>query len=141
MISAILVALQDKAFATGYHECFSEENIKGDDSNEEYNPNKGLVDSLTRACGNVLKRNSLSGEKKNTILYQYESIKQVNALVGKTLPKTKKSNHILKDLIDDLNQNVMPYVNSDVFDDNSTHSSLDTREVTVKQGSCLHRHI
>lgn len=116
LISAILVALQDKAFATGYPEYFSEENIKADDADEEYNPNKDLVDALISACGNVLKRNRLSGEKKNTILYQYESIKQVNAFIGRILPKTKKPNRILKDLIDDLNQNVMPYVNSDVFD-------------------------
>lgn len=109
LISAILVALQDRVFATSYSEHFVDATI--DD-----NPNEELVKSLIEACKRVLSRNKITDKKAETILFEYESIKQVSAFIGKIEPKTKKPNRVLRDLIDDLNQNVMPYVNSDVFD-------------------------
>ena len=80
------------------------------------NPNEELVKSLIEACKRMLRKNKIKDKKADTILFEYESIKQVIAFVGKIEPKTKKPNRVLRDLIDDLNQNVMPYVNSDVFD-------------------------
>lgn len=112
LISAILVALQDKAFATGYSEYFS------DDHDIDYNPNIDLVDGLIDACKRILKKNKITGSKSEVILREYEGIKQVNAFVSKTHTdnKVKVPNRVLRNLIDDLSQNVMPYVNNDVFD-------------------------
>lgn len=109
LISAILVALQDRVFALSYSEHFVDVTI--DD-----NPNEELVKSLIEACKRVLSKNKITDKKADTILFEYESIKQVNAFIGKIEPKSKKPNRVLRDLIDDLNQDVMPYVNSDVFD-------------------------
>ena len=112
LISSILVALQDKVFASGYREYFM------DIDNLDYNPNEDLVDGLIEACKRVLNKNRILDRKASTILHEYNSIKQVNAftVAAHPDPNISEPNRVLRDLIDDLNQSVMPYVNQNVYD-------------------------
>ena len=112
LISAILVALQDDAFADSYKKYH-----KNDDS-KDYNPNDSLIRALLSACENVLTRNNIPQNKREIILREYERIKQNNKFTSKSVQvkKKKKKNTILRDLIDDLNKYVVPYVSNDVFD-------------------------
>ena len=111
-ISSILVALQDNAFVDSY-----KSHHKNEDS-ESYNPNESLINSLLSSCENVLKKNKLTGEKQEIILGEYNKIRQINKFKSKetTIDKKRRKNTTLRDLIDDLNENVMPYVSSDGFD-------------------------
>lgn len=112
LISAILVALQDNAFADSY------KSHHKDDNSDDYNPNDSLISSLLSACENVLKRNSISQGKRDIILGEYQRIKQNNKFTSKSVQvkKKKQKNTILRDLIDDLNKYVIPYVSNDIFD-------------------------
>lgn len=111
LISCILVALQDDVFVDGYKKYFS-----GDDIN--YNPNEELIDGLLSACGRVLRKNQITGRKKEVILSEYDGIKQNHTFRAKTIriKKKEQTNTVLRDLIDDLSVNVIPYVSNDNFD-------------------------
>jgi len=112
LISSILVALQDMPFAEGYNKYHS------DDDDEDYNPNDDLIKSLLEACGRVLKRNSISGDKNDVILREYGKIQSNNTLRSKNIVSNKKQekNTVLRDLIDDINSNIMPYITENVYD-------------------------
>ena len=112
LISSILVALQDNAFADSYKSHHTNED------GEDYNPNESLIDSLLNSCENVLRKNNLTREKRDIIIGEYNKIKQNHQFKSKYYQGENKSqkNTILRDLIDDLNQNVIPYVSNDVFD-------------------------
>jgi len=114
LISAILVALQDNVFTNRYKEHHY------DDGSEDYNPNDSLISALLSACKNVLIKNNIPSEKRDVILREYERIKQNNKFTSKSIVKNrskkKQKNTILRDLIDDLNKYVVPYVSNDVFD-------------------------
>ena len=103
LISSILIALQDDAFVKSYRSHHG--NLQGSD----YNPNESLVRSLLGSCENVLQRSGLSHDKRGIILEEYGKIKQVHKF-------NSPENTILRDLIDDLNENVVPYVSNEVFD-------------------------
>lgn len=103
LISAILVALQDNAFVSSYKSHHT--NQGGDD----YNPNASLVKSLLYSCENVLQRSGLSQIKREVIIGEYGKIRQVHVF-------NTTGNTILRDLIDDLNDSVIPYVSNEVFD-------------------------
>ncbi len=115
LISAILVALQDAAFVDsfkGHHKHFDD---------EEYNPNQDLIKSLLQACGSVLGRNKLEDQKSEIILREYNKIRQIQKFTSRKVRATKKDtietkNTILRDLINDLNENIMPFVNANEFD-------------------------
>ena len=112
-ISSILVALQDPAFLQSYK---AHHTFKG----AHYNPNKSLITSLLQSCDNILTRNGISQEKRKTILGEYRKIEQNNILNKPTI-KDKKThvettNTLLRDLIDDISSNVLPYVNQGWFD-------------------------
>ena len=103
LISSILVALQDDVFVKSYRSHHTETESEG------YNPNESLIDALIRSCRNVLRRNNLSPEKQTIILREYDHIKQNHRF-------TSRKNTILRDLIDDLHTNVLPYVHNNWFD-------------------------
>ena len=64
-----------------------------------------------------MKKNRLSLEKRETILGEYKKIKQVQQFRSKfNQDNNNRKNTILRDLINDLNQNITPYVNNDYFD-------------------------
>jgi len=114
LISAILVALQDEAFSISFKSHYKKE----DADDPSFNPNESLIEALLQSCENVLRRNSIRGEKSKTILREYDKIKQNHILKNKTIrsERTTRNNTVLRDLIDDIYQSIMPYVNNDVFD-------------------------
>ncbi len=103
LISAILVALQDNAFVSSYKSHHTNQ------GSEDYNPNASLVTSLLNSCENVLQRSGLSSVKRNVIIGEYGKIRQVHVF-------NSPGNTILRDLIDDLNDSVVPYVSNEIFD-------------------------
>lgn len=114
-ISSILVALQDQAFLQSYkaHHLYHVQDT-------QYNPNESLIKSLLQSCENILKKNGISEKKRRTILAEYRKIEQNNKL-SKIKIKNKKTNSlqtntILRDLIDDISCNVLPYVTHGWFD-------------------------
>ena len=112
LISSILVALQDNVFVDSYKSHHDSED------SEDYNPNESLIDSLIKSCENVLKKNTLSLDKRETIIGEYKKIKQNHRFKSKffTIKNNRQKNTVLRDLIDDLNGNVLPYVSKDGFD-------------------------
>ena len=112
LISSILVALQDNVFADSYKSHHTNEDSEG------YNPNESLIDSLLSSCENVLKKKNLDAKKRETIIGEYTGIKQHIDFRSKyiTVKGNRRRNTILRDLIDDLNENVLPYVSNDGFD-------------------------
>ena len=112
LISSILIALQDNVFVDSYKSHHS----NGD--SEDYNPNESLIDSLLKSCDNVLRRNNLEQNKRETIVGEYNKIKQNHRFKSKVIQVKNNSqkNTILRDLIDDLKENVLPYVGNDGFD-------------------------
>lgn len=114
IISSILVALQDKVFANSYNEYFSD-----DESSSEYNPNDELIKGLLAACGRVLERNKISGDKQEIIIREYEKLKSNHTLRNKMISinrKTEVKNTVLRDLIKNVMENIMPYIDSNIFD-------------------------
>ena len=111
LISSILVALQDDVFTDSY-----KSHHKKDDHN--YNPNESLINSLLSSCKNVLERNGMRRDKIETILGEYKKIKQNNTFKSKYVPAKSgnQKNTILRDLIDNINEHVTPYVSNDSFD-------------------------
>ena len=112
VISAILVALQDKAFFDSYKSYYT------DDESDDYNPNAELINSLFEACKRVFTKNNISESKKELILGEYSKIKQNISFRDKyvTIRRIKKKNRILRDLISKINEHVMPYVNNNIYD-------------------------
>lgn len=113
LISAILVALQDRVFVAGYKSHHSAE------EHSNFNPNESLIGSLLISCENVLKKNNLDTLKREKIIREYEKIRQVYKFQSPTIQSNNGQNTrntILRDLIDDINENVLPYVNEDAFD-------------------------
>ena len=120
VISSILVALQDMAFTDGFEGYHI---IDDDDSDEEqesnqYNPNEDLIDGLLNACTTVLKRNKISMDKQEIILREYEKIKSNHTFRNRTVSVKRKDivNTVLRDLILDVKENIMPYINNNVYD-------------------------
>jgi type I restriction enzyme M protein len=112
-ISSILIGLQDRAFCNSYKEYHNTT-----DSNTEYNPNEELIESLLKACESVLKRNEIDIQKRTIILDEYSKIKNNNTIKSptRTESKIKKTNTVLRDLIQDIHENILPYITNDVFD-------------------------
>lgn len=112
LISSILVALQDKPFSEVYNSYHS------DDDAEDYNPNEDLIKALLSACSRVLRRNHIDGYKSEVILREYGKVRSNNTLQSKkvTVKRVEKQNTILRDLINDINENIMPYINENVYD-------------------------
>jgi 16S rRNA G966 N2-methylase RsmD len=112
LISSILVALQDKSFTSSYKAHY-------EDLSEGYNPNPEMIKDLINACQRVLLKNEIGAGKSEIIIREYEAIKQSYHLDALTITKKerkKERNTVLRDLIDDIQQNIMPYIESDKFD-------------------------
>ena len=122
VISSILVALQDGAFTNGFEDyhVIDESDFDHDDEeeNENYNPNEDLIDGLLSACTTVLKRNKISIDKQEIILREYEKIKSNHTFRNRTISIKRKDipNTVLRDLILDVKENIMPYINNNVYD-------------------------
>lgn len=105
VISSILIALQDGVFikSFGNHET-----------------NLDLAKSILIACECVLKKTDLSSESKAVIIREYEKIRHNSTLIGDSVKKKKsktyEANTILKDLIRDLKDSVMPFIRENDFD-------------------------
>lgn len=112
LISSILVALQDDAFADSYKKHHQD----ADDDN--YNPNESLINALLTACENVLKRNGIPLDKREVILGEYDKMKHNYTFKSKFIQvgNKREKNTVLRGLIDDLNEDVFPYVSNDAFD-------------------------
>ena len=109
LISSILVALQDSAFTdtfNSYHQ----------DDYEEANIE--LLEALLEACRRILNKNRITREKSEIILREYEKIKSNHTFRSKTITQKKKKvkNTVLRDLIQDINDHIMPYINKNVYD-------------------------
>lgn len=105
LISAILIALQDKPFLVGY---------------QEYRSNKDLISNLIDACKRVLKSNELEDNKTIVIIDEYSKFKNnvsfnSQYIYNKTSRKDEK-NTILRDFIILINENILPYINNSQFD-------------------------
>ncbi|MCB5288329.1 MAG: SAM-dependent methyltransferase [Candidatus Cloacimonetes bacterium] len=112
VISSMLVALQDKAFQQSY------DSYHTDDDGEDYNPNIDLSEALLKACETVLKRNQINKDKQEIILREYGKIKSNHTFRSRTIYKGKleEKNTVLRDLIDDVMKNIMPYIHHNVYD-------------------------
>lgn len=112
VISSILVALQDNVFVDSYQSHYS------DDEAEDDNPNAYIIDDLLNACNRVLKKNQITSDKKDIILREYGKIKSNHTFRSKYLVRNKIriKNRVLRDLINDVNTHIMPYINDNVYD-------------------------
>lgn len=121
VISSILVALQDGAFTSGFegYHIIDEDELNTDEhENGDYNPNEDLINGLLSACTTVLKRNKITTDKQEVILREYEKIKSNHTFRNKTISVKRKDipNTVLRDLILDVKENIMPYINNNVYD-------------------------
>lgn len=119
LISSILVALQDEAFSKTFnvytHKLSDDGNI---DFSSDYNPNESLVNQLLSSCETVLNKRGLNSSKCAVILGEYGKIKQNHILKSVSLTRRGKvvANDLLKNLIDEINSDIMPYVRQNYFD-------------------------
>ncbi|MDR0666834.1 MAG: SAM-dependent methyltransferase [Campylobacteraceae bacterium] len=119
LISSILVALQSgafpKTFSTFKHKLTIDNKI---DLASDYNPNEHLIDSLLISCESVLNERGLNEQKRKVILGEYGKIKQNHILKSISFKKKHEiiANTLLRDLIDDINKDIMPYVKQNYFD-------------------------
>lgn len=105
LISAILIALQDRPFLNSY---------------KIYDSNKDLIENLLAACERVLKTNQLDKAKTSIIIDEYSKFKNNDSFNSEIIynKKTRKEevNKILRDFIISINDNILPYVNTSQFD-------------------------
>jgi type I restriction enzyme M protein len=113
VISSILVALQDNAFTDSYRSYYSDDEVETDN-----NPNDDLIDALLNACKRVLTKNQITMDKREIILREYGKIKSNHTFRSQHITKNKHKvkNRILRDLIDDVNTHIMPYIIDNVYD-------------------------
>ena len=105
LISAILIALQDKPFLNSY---------------QEYSDNKDLIQELINACERVLKSNDLDQHKTRVVIDEYSKFKNNVAFTNQKSYNRKKKkdepNTILRDFIIRIHQEILPYINNSEFD-------------------------
>ena len=103
LISAILIALQDSVFV---------------DSFNKYEKNFYLVKEMLGACSRVLEKNKISDKRKDTILHEYSKIQHNQKLTSENIKDKSKNvpNVILKNLIHDLKNSVLPFIKENDFD-------------------------
>ena len=98
-VSAVLLALQDDFFRSGY------------DSHSDV---QELVDLIVGACERVLKKNSISEERRDTILRHYSSIKNHKItnvkLVRNRITGRHEANEAVSNFVDTLHIEIYPLV-------------------------------
>lgn len=121
VISAILVALQDK----GFQNSFTSYEFEDDETLQEfgiketaYNPNIDLIEALLNACEIVLKKNQISKDKQEIILREYGKIKSNHTFRSYLIQQGRKEvkNTVLRDLINDVMESIMPYITNNIYD-------------------------
>lgn len=104
-ISSILVALQDEVFLRSYI---------------AYTNNQDLVKAIYLACERVLIANGLDSDKTEIILSEYSKFSLNKTLTSTKIKKRKekyeRENTILKDLIEGLSLEILPYIKNNHFD-------------------------
>ncbi|MGP5537128.1 HsdM family class I SAM-dependent methyltransferase [Psychrobacter glacincola] len=121
VISAILVALQDKGFQNSFTSYDFEDDENIDDLENKpstYNPNIDLIEALLNACEVVLKKNHISKDKQEIILREYGKIKSNHTFRSFLIQKGRKEerNTVLRDLISDVMESIMPYITNNIYD-------------------------
>jgi type I restriction-modification system DNA methylase subunit len=105
LISAILIALQNKPFLNSY---------------KDHTSNKELIEALLSACSSVLKANKLDEEKTKVIISEYSKFKNNTDFNSDKIynSKTKKDekNTLLRDFIISINQEIFPHISESEFD-------------------------
>ncbi|NRA73698.1 MAG: N-6 DNA methylase [Rickettsiales bacterium] len=105
LISAILVSLQDDNFIDNF---------------DQYKKNIDLVKTMLRACLNILNKNNITDQRKDIILREYSNILNNQKLISTSIrdrdTKTIVPNVILKNLIGDLKNTILPFVKENDFD-------------------------
>lgn len=105
LISAILIALQDKPFLNSY---------------KVYDSNRDLIDNLLTAAERVLNANHLAKSKITIIIDEYSKFKNNSNFAAPEFhnKKTRKTevNKLLRDFIIAINENILPYINNSEFD-------------------------
>lgn len=104
-ISSVLVALQDEIFLSSY---------------KLYNDNPELLKRLYEACERVLRKNNLSADKIDIILSEYRKFQHNKTLITPEIKKRgekeKRENTILKDIINEVNHEILPLIKKEQFD-------------------------
>ena len=108
LISAILVALQDRNFLDIY-------------KNFENIDNKDLVKNILDACNRILRKNNLDQKKIDVISNEYFKISNNQKFYSETIPikkdgKKEEKNYILKNLIFSIEKDILPYIRNEEFD-------------------------
>lgn len=105
LISAILIALQDNAFLNAF---------------KHYVSNTALIEAMISACKNTLKANHLEESKTRVVLAEYSKFKYNKDFNDDVCfdKKQKKDvpNTILKDFIERINDEILPYIKNSEFD-------------------------
>jgi len=103
LISTILISLQDGVFLDSFH---------------KYEKNLDLIKGMLESCSRVLGKNKIEDKRKDTILHEYKGILHNQKLTREIIKNKKKNvpNVILKDLINDLKNNVLPFIKEKDFD-------------------------
>jgi len=97
VISSILVALQSKIFINNYKLYNNKQNSR-----------------LIGHCQQILEDKELSREKIKIIIFEYSKYKNNTVLNSSFI--NDKPNNLLRDLIDDINENILPFINNNKFD-------------------------
>lgn len=121
VISAILVALQDKGFQNSFNSYeFEDDEILQESEiiQTTYNPNIDLIEALLNACEIVLKKNQISKDKQEIILREYGKIKSNHTFRSHLIQQGRKEvkNTVLRDLINDVMESIMPYITNNIYD-------------------------
>ena len=108
LISAILVALQDRNFLDIY-------------KNFENIDNKDLIKNILDACNRILRKNNLDQKKIDVISNEYFKISNNQKFYSETIPikkdgKKEEKNYILKNLIFSIEKDILPYIRNEEFD-------------------------
>ncbi|CAP18213.1 N-6 adenine specific DNA methyltransferase [Candidatus Phytoplasma mali] len=107
IISSILVALQNKVFINEYKLYTHKENDR-------------LIDDIVKFCKQILEDKQISKDKIQTIVTEYSKYKNNKQLTSPFIKdkktKTNIPNNLLRNLIDDVNDNILPYIRDNKFD-------------------------
>lgn len=105
LISAILIALQNKPFLSSY---------------KYHDSNKALIQALLSACESVLEQNKLDLDKRQIIISEYSKFKNNHDfnsdMISNKRTKKDEKNTLLRDFILRINQEILPHINESEFD-------------------------
>ncbi|WP_370930973.1 class I SAM-dependent DNA methyltransferase [Bartonella sp. DGB1] len=106
LISAILIALQSDAFRGAY-------------KYYEYTSNEDLLKRIFEYCEEVLRKKKLDANKIKVIIDEYRKIQNNKCFIDEKVSVKNKgevNNTILRDLISNIEDEILPYVKRNQFD-------------------------